>query len=502
MNLVRKLKIVIDEENPQKKQDGYSFIRNEQYEQYRALNLGMSLLYASLNLTNINSGAENRCKHQIETLQKKLAKSKKNLLSAKKDSKINSLKNIILAYEKDIERLTKDYESLKNYRSDIDLKFKDLYIKDLYNSLQRQVNLKHKDNMSLITQTIKKDFSSAIQNGLAAGNRSLTTYKRTYPLLVRGRDLKFEEVDGVFYIKWIEGIKFKIILGRNDKDKKELQHTLSLILFNQNIFKHLANKDYTNRALDCDYKICDSSISFVDKNNLILNLNINIKDKNNHKHDFIEGRVLGVDLGVKVPAYLALNDIYYIRKSLGDFDSFMRVNMQFKARKRLLSSQLKKSRGGKGRKVKLRALESFQKKQSNYTLSYNHYLSKEIIKFAIKNKAGQINMEFLVSDEFKKNKLLSEWSYYQLQTLICYKAAREGIVVKFVDPYHTSQICSKCGHYEEGQRLSQDTFKCKNKMCNLEINADYNASRNIAKSKDYVNKLEDTQFYKIHRLDD
>ena len=35
--------------------------------------------------------------------------------------------------------------------------------------------------------------------------------------------------------------------------------------------------------------------------------------------------------------------------------------------------------------------------------------------------------------------------------MIDYKAKKENIKVIFVDPYHTSQTCSACGHYEEGQ---------------------------------------------------
>ena len=42
--------------------------------------------------------------------------------------------------------------------------------------------------------------------------------------------------------------------------------------------------------------------------------------------------------------------------------------------------------------------------------------------------------------------------YFKLQELIKYKAEQNNIVIKMVDPYRTSKICSCCGHYEEGQR--------------------------------------------------
>ena len=58
-----------------------------------------------------------------------------------------------------------------------------------------------------------------------------------------------------------------------------------------------------------------------------------------------------------------------------------------------------------------------------------------------------------------------------------------------IDPYHTSQICSCCGHWEEGQRINQSTFICKNPECKnfgVKINADFNASRNIALSTNFI----------------
>ena len=80
--------------------------------------------------------------------------------------------------------------------------------------------------------------------------------------------------------------------------------------------------------------------------------------------------------------------------------------------------------------------------------------------------------------------------------------------VVFVDPYRTSQTCAVCGHYEEGQRISQAEFLCKNPQCsnkedkgekkgqNATVNADYNAALNIAKRAKIVGKKEECEFYK------
>ena len=103
--------------------------------------------------------------------------------------------------------------------------------------------------------------------------------------------------------------------------------------------------------------------------------------------------------------------------------------------------------------------------------------------FAVKNKAKYINIEDLSG--FNSNQfILRNWSFYELQQFITYKASAYGIEVRKINPYHTSQICSCCGHWEEGQRVDQAHFKCK--TCGTELNADFNAARNIAKSTEFV----------------
>ena len=92
-------------------------------------------------------------------------------------------------------------------------------------------------------------------------------------------------------------------------------------------------------------------------------------------------------------------------------------------------------------------------------------------------------MEKLEKDGFD-TKLLGSWSYYELQNMIEYKALREGIIVKYINPAYTSQKCSKCGCIHKENRLSQEQFICIE--CGNKMNADYNASINIARSQEYV----------------
>lgn len=233
-------------------------------------------------------------------------------------------------------------------------------------------------------------------------------------------------------------------------------------------------------------------MNFNQQNKLILNLALNIPEKSENRK--VPGRIAGIDLGLKIPAYFAVNDVPYIRKALGKIEDFLKVRTNIQSQKRSLQRALQSSKGGKGRKKKLKALDQFKEKEKNYITTYNHFISKKIISLAVQYGVEQINLELLTLKETQKKSLLRNWSYYQLQQFIEYKANREEILIKYVDPFHTSQTCSKCGHYEDGQREKQDTFCCKS--CGFIDNADYNAARNIAASTRYITNKEESEYYR------
>jgi len=60
-----------------------------------------------------------------------------------------------------------------------------------------------------------------------------------------------------------------------------------------------------------------------------------------------------------------------------------------------------------------------------------------------------------------------------------YKAEMLDIEIAQVSPAYTSQRCSKCGFTHENNRRSEHQFVCQ--KCEYELNADYNASKNIAR---------------------
>ena len=210
MITVRKLKLVVFNEDKELMNEQYRFIRDSQYAQYQALNLGMGYLMTGYLASN---------------------------------------KDIKSEYFKEWQKGLKNSNPI----------FKDI-------SFGKGV-----DTLSAVTQKVKKDFKTSLKNGLAKGERTSTNYKRTFPLITRGRNLTFYEQDGDIFIKWVNKIVFKVVFNARKENTLELQHTLQ-------------------KVINGEYKLSQSSLEFDRNNNLILNLTIDISFK--QEDNLIKDRVV------------------------------------------------------------------------------------------------------------------------------------------------------------------------------------------------------------------
>lgn len=111
----------------------------------------------------------------------------------------------------------------------------------------------------------------------------------------------------------------------------------------------------------------------------------------------------------------------------------------------------------------------------------NHTISRRIIDFAQQTGNPTIAIENLdgirtAPRRKEQNQAAHSWVFYQLEQLLQYKAANLGFAIIEVDPHHTSQGCSKCGHTVKSNRHGHK-FVCK--ACGYSLHADLNAARNI-----------------------
>lgn len=129
---------------------------------------------------------------------------------------------------------------------------------------------------------------------------------------------------------------------------------------------------------------------------------------------------------------------------------------------------------------KYRAVKRLKKRESRIVKDINHKISREIVDTA-KGEGNGIRLEKLrgirkrakTSRAFRYS--LHSWSFYQLQDMIEYKAKLLGVPIEYVNPYHTSKECSRCGMI--GNRNGKG-FKCPE--CGHVDHADVNAAFNIA----------------------
>lgn len=308
------------------------------------------------------------------------------------------------------------------------------------------------------------------------GEKAISSYKKGMPIPFPFNDsiILYEE-EGFFYLKWYKGIRFILHFGRDASN-------------NQLIVERCLGISKDKIA----YKACTSSIQIKKNGNHTKIFLLLVVDVPVEQYVQKPNMVVGVDLGLNVPIYAATNSTLE-RKAIGSREAFLNQRGAFQRRFRALQ-RLQATKGGRGRLHKLEPLERVREAERNWVRTQNHLFSREVINFAIDVGASTIQMEKLTNfgkdaqGEVKEDKkyVLRNWSYFELQNLIEYKAKKAGMKVKYINPAFTSQTCSECGQLGERDSIH---FKCTNPdcpNCDKDIHADYNGARNIAKSKDYI----------------
>ena len=177
-------------------------------------------------------------------------------------------------------------------------------------------------------------------------------------------------------------------------------------------------------------------------------------------------KVMGVDLGLKIPA-VAVTDDEKVR--------FFGNGRENKYKKRKFRSVRK----ALGKKKKLNAIRNLKNKEQRWMEDKDHKVSRAIVNFAKENKVSVIRLERLANirqttrTSRKNEKNLHTWSFYRLSQFIEYKANLEGIEVEYVNPAYTSQTCPRCS---EKNKAQDRKYKCK---CGFEKHRDIVGAMNI-----------------------
>lgn len=353
-------------------------------------------------------------------------------------------------------------------------KEKEMLGKTLSSDIYNNVKAMGEDIATTIINSCVKEGVSRFKNDkkdILNGNVTIPSFKRegSFPLRAQG-------------IKKLEKINFKTyqvnlsLLSRAGANKLETKTSQRVTLKTGN-----GANTILDRIISGEYKMSDSLIK-KNKNKYFLYLAYSFEPEKVKTLD--KEKIMGIDMGIVYPVYMAFNDSLRRYNIEGGEINHFRRGID-KRRKQLFRQGKYSGRGrrGHGTKTKIKPIQKLTDKVENFKNTTNHKYSKYVIDMAIKHDCGVIQMEDLsgIADGEKKSSFLGDWTYYDLQRKIEYKAEEKGIEVVKVKPNYTSQRCSKCGVIHKGNRNAkedQSKFECV--TCGFKTNADYNAAKNIA----------------------
>ena len=137
----------------------------------------------------------------------------------------------------------------------------------------------------------------------------------------------------------------------------------------------------------------------------------------------------------------------------------------------------------KGTKSAKRLLKKTKRRERRFVKDTNHKISYRVVREA-ERTGSAIAMEDLsgirnrVRVRRPQRRSHHNWSFYELESFITYKALLKGVPTVFVDPRNTSRRCPMCHHTSKGNRPTRDLFRCQ--CCGLAGPADLIAAVNIA----------------------
>ena len=169
------------------------------------------------------------------------------------------------------------------------------------------------------------------------------------------------------------------------------------------------------------------------------------------KDIIVDGKVMGIDLGVKCPAV--------------SYDTNGRIRFYGNGRRnRYIRRKFFEERRRLQKRGKYRVIKRRKDKERRIMKDINHKISRQIINESLKQGVSIIKIERLKNirrnitkratrtsrkNKYKmmvrrNNRFVNSWSFGQLQKFIAYKTMKAGIQVVYVNPKNTSKECPVC----------------------------------------------------------
>lgn len=320
--------------------------------------------------------------------------------------------------------------------------------------------------------------------GLLKGKVSLSQFKRNCPVILHNKSYKIAETDKGLAV---ETSFFNL---KKQKEFKEKDINVKKILFN---FAKMnkSEKAILLRIMNGTYKQGTAQFKYDDINKKwVMCINYTFKQEEKQLN---ENLILGVDLSLYKVATISIydtskNEYIYLSNRENEIDGaeIIHHRKMIEARRRQLSIASKYASNnniGHGYKARMEKANKIADKYSRFKETYNHKISRYIVSLAVKYNVACVQMEDLTGfNQYQSDTLLKNWSYYDLQQKIKYKANEQGIIVNFINPQFTSQRCNKCGYINDKKvrDYKEDDINFVCPKCGHGEKVNINASKNIA----------------------
>lgn len=258
------------------------------------------------------------------------------------------------------------------------------------------------DILGSLNNTIQSTFSKD-KPDYWQGSKSLRNFKKDIPIPLPVKcitKMKYDAEKKAFCFNML-AVPVKTYLGKDFNDKRLIME----------------------RLLRKEIKLCTSQIQL--KAGKIFWLAVFEFEKEEH---LLKPEIIAeASLSLEHPIVAKANNV---RINIGSKEEFLYRRLAIQAAQKRIQEGVAFARSGKGAKRKRKALHKTENLESRYVTHRLHVYSRELINFCIRQQAGTLilkNQEDKIGIAKEQEFVLRNWSYYELQTKIKYKAEKAGI---------------------------------------------------------------------------
>lgn len=304
-------------------------------------------------------------------------------------------------------------------------KSKDLYGKSLkaylYDKIKEIMTSSYTGNISQTEAFVESQFATDIKKGLLKGDVSLTNFRRDGAIHLRNKSYTLMNTD--------KGVGVKINLFNREKAKSLNLKTGQMTFLLPKLNKY--QKAIIERMMSGEYKQGAASLTYNKKKKkwmLAMSFTFEAKECTGENTLIVrlDSEVL-LRLQVKNESTQIIQTMKRYDKIVPGLEELQAMQHKMFALRRAYGNATRiasANNAGKGYRKRAEKILALSDKESRFRNTFNHKISRYIIDIAKRYDCGLIKLEDFSKTE---NAAFGDWTYYDLESKIIYKAKENGI---------------------------------------------------------------------------